>query len=119
MVDFPTDPSVKYIIERYMQQGKPVASVCHGVACLLSAKNRQGEPVISGKQFTCFTNIEEAQVGMAEYMPFLLESALIEQGGYSKSAAPFEPRVVVDDVLVTGQNPASSRAVAQAVLEML
>ena len=57
---------------------------------------------------------------MDKVVPFLTENELVARGGkYSKHEDPWAAFVVSDDRLITGQNPASSRQVAQQVLERL
>ena len=70
-------------------------------------------------RLTSFTNTEEAAVGLAEKVPFLLESRLRELGGIFQSGTPWRPHVVVDRKLITGQNPASSGGIAQVALARL
>lgn len=119
MHDFPMDASVKTMIETFYAAGKPVASVCHGPACLVSATKPTGEPMVKGHRFTCFTDEEETTVGLEKLVPFLLQSRLSEQGGLAETAPPFVMNVVVDGNLVTGQNPASAIPVAEAVIHQL
>lgn len=119
MEDFPVDASVIATIEAFYAAGKPVASVCHGPACLVGAKKPSGEPMVKGHRFTCFTDEEETTVGLAERVPFLLQSRLSEQGGKAETAPPFFMNVVVDQHLITGQNPASAIPVAEAVIHQL
>lgn len=119
MEDFAKDASVKAIAEHFWKQGKSVASVCHGPAVLTQSLNLRGEAMVKGKRFTCFTDAEETAIGVDRYVPFLLESRLKEQGGIAQNAAPFQPNVIVDGQLITGQNPASSIPVAEAIIHQL
>ena len=119
MEDFPKDASVRVLVEKFYAAGKPVASVCHGPACLVSATKPNGEPLIAGHRFTCFTDAEETAVGLAANVPFLLESRLAQLGGTVHRNAPFVPNVVVDGCLMTGQNTASSIPLAEAVIHQL
>ena len=119
MEDFATDPSVREAVETFWNAGKPVASVCHGPACLVNAHHAEGQPIVAGRNFTCFSNAEEDAVGASQYMPFMLESRLGELGGTAKNAENFAPNVVVDGQLITGQNPASSIPVAEAIIHQL
>ena len=119
MEDFPKDASVKATVESFYRSGKPVASVCHGPACLVAATNLRGEPIISGHRFTCFTNEEERHAGADRYVPFMLETKLAAQGGKPSQAAMFTANVVADGQLITGQNPASSIPVAEAIIHQL
>lgn len=119
MTDFPHDASVKRTVEHFYRAGLPVASVCHGPACLVGAAKKNGEPVVSGHRFTCFSDAEEKAIGADGYVPFLLESRLREQGGKPQQGVAFAANTVTDRQLVTGQNPASSIPVAEAVIHQL
>jgi putative intracellular protease/amidase len=107
------------LIESFIGQGKPVATVCHAPAVLLNAKNAEGQPLPSGKCVTGFANTEEAAVELTDVVPFLVEDRLKELGGRYERAEDWQPHVVVDGLLITGQNPASSEGVADALLQSL
>lgn len=119
MEDFPRDASVKAMVEAFYRAGKPVASVCHGPACLVGAMNARGEPIVASHRFTCFSNEEERMIGVDMLVPFLLESKLAEQGGTPSMATPFAAHVVADRQLITGQNPASAIPVAETMIYQL
>lgn len=119
MWDLTTDTASIKLIEAFYQQGKPVSAVCHAPSVLLNTKNAQGEPLVKGKKVTGFTNTEEAAVGLTGIVPFLLEDELKSHGGIYSQGADWTPYFVQDGLLVTGQNPASSVAVAEAVLAQL
>ncbi|AQA17770.1 type 1 glutamine amidotransferase domain-containing protein [Halioglobus japonicus] len=106
------------LIENALAQGKPVAAVCHAPAVLIRA-TVEGEPMVKGRRVTGFTNSEEAAVGLTDVVPFLLEDRLHELGGNFSAAADWEPHVVVDGLLITGQNPASSAPVADALIDAI
>lgn len=119
MVDFPNDTDVIRLIEQAYQQQKPVASVCHGPACLVQAKTPEGAPIIQNKRFTCFSDIEEKHIQQEALVPFLLESTLCTQGGIAQNAGIFEANTINDHGIITGQNPASSIGTAEAVIHTL
>ncbi len=119
MEDFPKDASVKKLIEQFYAANKPVSAVCHGPACLVNANKPNGEPLVKGHRFTCFTDEEETIVGLAQLVPFLLESKLSQQGGTVVREMPFAANAVVSGQLITGQNPASAIPVAEAVVYQL
>ena len=119
MWDLPADAGVTRAVERAYAQGRPIASVCHGAAGLISARRPDGKPLVAGFKVNSFTDAEEAAVGLTQAVPFLLESRLRELGGQFVGAANFEPFVVRDSQLVTGQNPRSSALVAHEVLRAL
>ena len=119
MWDLAEDADVKRIIEELARAGKPVAAVCHGPAVFKQAVNADGAPLVQGKRVTGFTNEEEQAVGLTDVVPFLLEDLLREQGADFSRAEAFQPHVVRDGILITGQNPASSEPAAEALLEAL
>ena len=115
--DLAEDPVSIRLIEAFYGNGKPVAAVCHAPAALRHVK-LLGQPIVSGKRVTGFTNTEEA-VKLTNVVPFLLEDELKRLGGLYEKAGDWESFVVVDERLITGQNPASSEAAARALLKML
>ncbi|WP_281646607.1 type 1 glutamine amidotransferase domain-containing protein [Parendozoicomonas sp. Alg238-R29] len=117
--DLTNDQHSISLIEAFATQGKPVSAVCHAPSVLLNAKSVSGEPFINGRAVTGFTNTEEAAVALTDVVPFLLEDALVEKGGKYSKGEDWGPYCVKDDLLITGQNPASSQAVAEAVLSLL
>lgn len=117
--DLAEDASSIALIETMLASGKPVAAVCHAPAALRHARTVDGVPVVQGKSVTGFTNTEEEAVGLTRVVPFLVEDMLTEHGGHYSKAADWQPHVVHDGLLITGQNPASSAPAAQALLEML
>ena len=74
---------------------------------------------MKGKRVTSFTNEEEEIVKRREVVPFLLQSKLEKFGAEFTQLKPWAEHVVVDDNLITGQNPASAIAVAEKVIERL
>ncbi len=117
--DLAKDASSIALIERFTEQDKVVAAVCHASAALVNAKRADGRPLVEGKRVTGFSNDEEAAVNLSEVVPFLLEERLTALGGRYEKGERWKSHVVEDGRLITGQNPASSRAVAQALLQQL
>ena len=76
-------------------------------------------PFVKGKRVTGFTNGEEEAVHLTKVVPFLVEDELKRLGGLYEKVANWVPFVVTDGKLVTGQNPASSRPGAEALLKLL
>jgi putative intracellular protease/amidase len=76
-------------------------------------------PFVKGKKVTGFSNSEEEAAGLSKVVPFLLEDILKSQGGLYAKAADWQPFVVTDGMLVTGQNPASSEPAAHVLLKIL
>lgn len=116
MWDFPDHPELATITRDIYENGGYVAAVCHGPAALVGIMLSDGRALVEGKEVAAFTNEEETEVGLAEVVPFLLQTRLEECGAKHTGAAKFQPWVVVDGRLVTGQNPASAAGVAQQVV---
>ena len=117
--DLAEDPRSKALIEQTLQSGKPVALVCHAPAVLKNVRSPDGSPLVSGKRVTGFTNDEEEAVGLTQTVPFLLEDVLQKLGAKFSKARAFEPHVVREGLLITGQNPASSEPAAELLLKAL
>jgi putative intracellular protease/amidase len=106
------------LIESFYNSGKPVALVCHSPG-VLHRVTYKGAPMVKGKRVTGFTNSEEEEVHLTNVVPFLVEDELKRLGGIFEKAPNWQPFSVVDGRLITGQNPASSTAAAQALLKMV
>lgn len=99
--------------------GVILSAVCHGPAAFLSASVRDGNVLLEGTRLTGFSNEEEQQAGLDDVVPFLLESELRDGGADYQKLPSGEVLVVRDGLMITGQNPASSRAVAEAIVSAL
>ena len=117
--DLVSDQDSIRLIKSFWVQGKPVSAVCHAPAALLNVKDAQGEFILSNKNVAGFSNAEEAAINLTGVVPFLLEDELISRGGQYSRAENFQPYVVTDGNLITGQNPASSEGVAKAVIDLI
>ena len=117
--DLAEDADSIALIETTYAAGKPVGAVCHAPAVLRHARDPFGLPLVQGKAVTGFSNTEEAAVGLTDVVPFLVEDMLTEHGGLYERGADWAAHVAVEGNLVTGQNPASSKAAAEALLKLL
>lgn len=117
--DLAEDADSIALIESTLGQGKPVAAVCHAPGVLRHVKSGNGNFVVHGKSVTGFTNTEEEAAGLTEVVPFLVEDMLKRNGGNYSKAGDWQPYVVTDGLLITGQNPASSEPAAHALLNLL
>lgn len=104
------------LIESFVAAAKPVALVCHAPGVLRHVKNADGTPLVQGRKVTGFANSEEAAVELTDIVPFLVEDELKAKGAMYSRGDDWAPYVVVDGLLITGQNPASSEAAANALL---
>jgi putative intracellular protease/amidase len=119
MWDFPNNSELAAITTAIYDRGGIVGAVCHGSASLVNIQLSNGDYLVAGKKISCFTNEEEAAVGLTEVVPFLLESKLIDRGATVEKAANFQKKVVISDRLVTGQNPASAASVGEAMVKLI
>lgn len=117
--DLAEDADSIRLIEAMIAAGKPVAAVCHAPGVLGRVKGVDGDLLVKGKRVTGFTNTEEEAVGLTGVVPFLVEDMLIKNGGQFSKADDWQPYVLTDGLLVTGQNPASSEPGAHALLALL
>ena len=117
--DLSNNASSINLIETMYAAGKPVAAVCHAPAVLLQAKSADNNPLLQERSVTGFSNSEEAAVQLTEIVPFLLEDSLKAKGADYTKVDDWQPYVITDGNLITGQNPASSEATAKAVLNLL
>lgn len=107
------------LIEQFILSHKPVAAVCHATAALLNAKEASGELLVKGKAITGFSNSEEEAVQLTQVVPFLLEDEITKLGGDYQKAEDWHAFAVQDNLVITGQNPASSTLVAEKLLAHL
>ena len=107
------------LIETMLAAGKPVAAVCQAPGVLRHVKSADGKPAVCGRSVTGFSNTEEQSVGLTRVVPFLVEDMLTRSGGHYSKTADWQPHVVTDGLLITGQNPASSELAAKALLQAI
>ncbi|KAL6849086.1 hypothetical protein ACO1O0_008616 [Amphichorda felina] len=120
MFDLATDAQSIQLIQEFYAAGKLVSAVCHGPIVLGRVTLPDGTPLVKSKTVTGFTNEEEDQMQLSSAMPFLLEDVLIKAGAnFVKADEPWGVKVVTDGKLITGQNPASAKGVAEAIAKAL
>ncbi len=118
MEDLAADGDSARVLIDTLASGKPLAVVCHAPAALLATDTGDGSP-FTGYRVTGFTNTEEAQAGLADKAPWLLQDRLLALGTEFAEGEPWASNVVVDRNLYTGQNPASSGPLAAEVVKAL
>jgi putative intracellular protease/amidase len=117
--DLADSRKVRQLLEVFYSNNKPIGATSQGVACLLPLKNDKGEALIKGKQITGIRNSEENLSGLKDKAPFLLETKLLSLGALYSKGEDYISHVVVDGRIITGQNPASSKGVAQKIIELV
>lgn len=97
-----------------------VAAVFHGYYCLLNTSLSNDSLLVAGRRVTGLFWHEEIFTGVEKQMPCDAEEEMKRCGAkYEKPLLPFVPSAVVDDRLVTGQNPASAKVTAKRVIDLL
>ncbi|MFD9736623.1 type 1 glutamine amidotransferase domain-containing protein [Umezawaea sp. NPDC059074] len=119
VVDLYRDADLGRLLTAADASGTLIGAVCHGPAGLLSAVDADGRWVFAGRRMTAFTDEEEQLFGTAEAAPWLLASTLREKGAEHSGGPAYQAFTVVDGNLVTGQNPASSGPMADALIAAL
>ncbi|PSS02155.1 class I glutamine amidotransferase-like protein [Coniella lustricola] len=116
MYDLANDTTSQKLIAEFAAKGKIVAAVCHGPAAFVNVKG-----LLEGKEVTGFSNAEEDQVQLSQYMPFMLEDALQKASGgkYVKAAESWSENVVVSGNVITGQNPGSAHKIGEEIVKAL
>lgn len=121
MFDLPVNANLKTILAETYQAGGVIGAVCHGPAVLMNVPLKDGASLLEGRSVTGFSNEEEALFGKgwAPSFPVLLESGLRGSGAKFSEAPMMLNHVVTDGRLVTGQNPYSTAAAAEAVIKAM
>jgi len=118
-VDYINNPALKAAIETLYNANKIVAADCHGPIALADCVKSDGTPLVQGKCVTGFADSEEEAVQLTGIVPFLVETRFKEQGAMYEKASDWSSKVCVDGNLITGQNPGSSKACAEAFVKAL
>ena len=121
MTDMVDNPLVKKIIKETYENEKIIGAVCHGPSALLNVILSDGTNLLEGKKINSFTKAEEDidKHLLGDVIPFMLDAELKKQGANFSKTTPFDPFVVVDGNLITGQNPASASGVAVEMIKSL
>ena len=142
MADLMQDPDLGEVLRYFHEAAKPTALLCHGPTAVTAAmpKAREFRQALvdgdmevartaaqgwqyAGYRMTVFSNdeehyVEEKLMGGSK-VPFYVVNALETAGGTVVTKAFFQPNVVEDRELITGQNPPSDHAIAAALLKAL
>jgi putative intracellular protease/amidase len=119
MFDLASDPLTKKVIADFWEAGKVVGAVCHGPASLLRVTLPGGVTLLKGRRVTGFTKGEDAVDALFKHMPFSLQEEMSREGASFTEQLPKAVHVEVDGRLITGQNPASALATAEAFISVV
>lgn len=135
VVDLMQDPDLGEILRHFHERAKPTALLCHGPIAVVAAMPHArefrsaliaGAPEkaaewakgwqYAGYRMTVFSATEEKVVEdriLHAKMYFNMPEALLAAGGdVTTTTADFEPNVIEDRELITGQNPRSDHPLA-------
>lgn len=119
MWDFPQNQDLAHIAAAIYEAQGVVGAICHGPSALVNLQLSDGSYLVDGKHIAVFTDDEERAVNLDGVVPFLLASTLTSRGAIHEPADPWQPNVVVDGRLVTGQNPGSAVDFGEAIASLL
>ncbi len=121
MFDFPENRSIQSIIRNMYESNKVIGAVCHGPAALVNVRLGNGDMLLQNKTISGFTNEEELLLipDAATIFPFLLQDKLTEQGAHFSKGAMYLEKISHDKNIITGQNPWSTWALAEAMVKQL
>ncbi|WP_446744427.1 type 1 glutamine amidotransferase domain-containing protein [Silvibacterium acidisoli] len=143
MIDLVKDRNLGQILKSFHDTGRPTALICHGPMALLSAMpdtEKYDQALVAGNasaarlrelshgwlyagyKITVFSKTEEQQIELPQldgHLPDYNDEALASAGAKIQNAAPWKPNVVVDREVITGQQPFSDHAFADAFLAKL
>ncbi|MEW2545924.1 type 1 glutamine amidotransferase domain-containing protein [Streptomyces sp. NPDC047002] len=116
MEDLAVDEVSGALLTARLASGRPLALLCHAPAAALAARNPDGGWPFAGYAMTGLSNAEERVNPFSWKAAWLLEDRLREGGADYTAGLPLRSKVVVDRNLYTGQNPASSTALARRII---
>lgn len=121
MYDFADNPAIARLVQAMLDADKLLLAVCHGPAALIQPQFASGQSWLAGKKLTSFTNAEELLLmpEAEQRFGFLLQSKLQQQGAQFSAGPRYLPNLVLDGRLITGQNPWSVWALAEAAVTAL
>lgn len=105
----------------YEQPGGIISAVCHGTAGIAEIKLANGRFLVAGKKVSGFPDLfENKEADYFKTFPFSIEERVVKNGGeFLYSTEGWDEHYVIDDKLITGQDPTSSAGVAQAVIKKI
>jgi putative intracellular protease/amidase len=117
MEDLAEDPASGELLATTLRSGTLLALLCHAPAAAFAARNPDGSWPFAGYRMTGLSNREESINKFSRKAKWLLQDRLVKEGiDYVKGPIPFTPYVTSDRNLYTGQNPASSGALARRLV---
>ncbi|MDO5029749.1 MAG: type 1 glutamine amidotransferase domain-containing protein [Corynebacterium sp.] len=117
MEDLAQDKTSGSILNTFLTSDKIVGVLCHSPASLLATVDENGKSPFSGRKVTSFSTREEKLQSFGRKAKWFLEEELERMGMDYSKGLPFTSHVVVDGNLYSGQNPQSSKKLAETIVE--
>lgn len=117
--DLATDARAGALISAFWAADKPIALLGTGSVALLSPTGPDRRPIVAGRTITGLTDAEVKASSLAVAPPFSLEAELRARGALYRCRPAGLSFVARDGIMITGQNPASAAAAAEALLASL
>lgn len=123
LIDYPDAKQLQRVASKVYTDGGIVSAVCHGGAIFPGVLNPiTDKSIIAGRKVTGFTTQGEEEEGVLETIqkwdrPTIEKSAADCGATYVAPPGPWESFTQTDERIVTGANPASAHATAEAAVK--
>jgi len=123
LIDYPDAKGLQSIASKMYTDGGIISAVCHGGAIFPGIIDpKTGKSVISGKKVTGFTTKGEEEEGVLDTIKSwnrpTIEATAADCGAtYVSPPGPWDSFTQTDGLIVTGANPASAHATAEAAVK--
>ncbi len=106
-------------ISQDIYNGKGIVSaICHGTAGIVNLKNSDGTYIYESKRVNGFPDIfENKEARYYQEFPFSIEETIKARGGdFVYSEDGWDNYYIVDNRLITGQDPSAAASVAEQII---
>ncbi|KAF2715836.1 class I glutamine amidotransferase-like protein [Polychaeton citri CBS 116435] len=123
LIDYPDAKGLQSIASKMYTNGGIISAVCHGGAIFPGIIDpKTGKSIIAGKKVTGFTTQGEEEEGVLDTIKSwnrpTIEAAAASSGAhYVSPPGPWDSFTQTDGTIVTGANPASAHATAEAAVK--
>ncbi len=121
MFGVPSNQAIQNLATEIYANGGIVSAVCHGTAGLVYLKEKNGQSLYKNKKITGFPDaFEKKDMPYYATFPFSIDEAIKNGGGkfvYSEKGS--DNFYIVDDRVITGQDPSATASVAKEIVAYL
>ncbi len=122
MFQVPDNKEIQTIARTIYENNQGViSSICHGVAGILNIKDSAGKYIINGKEINGFPDaFEDKEANYYKEFPFSIDAQAKKNGAkFSFSSEGWDGYYIVNDRIVTGQDPTSARPMVKEIIKLL